>query len=156
MLWVQQGRMSYSATPQPKERAVPTLDFMVLCDYVRSDGGIIHMIAAGIDRFRPPLLPYVHNVGVAVRIGLTPEECAEPHQVDLMVKAPSGEQVIHIRGEVQVDDPQRLTPDSPVFVALTPNFALPLQSYGLHVLELHIDEHHEKSVRFLVETPPEA
>ncbi|MFI7332301.1 DUF6941 family protein [Micromonospora aurantiaca (nom. illeg.)] len=135
---------------------MPTLDFMVLCDYVRSDAGIIHMIAAGIDRFRPPSVPYVHNVGVAVRIGLTREECAEPHQVDVMVKAPDAEKLIHIRGELRVEDPEGLTPDSPVFVALTPNFALPLQTYGLHTLELYIDNHHEKTVRFMVETPSEA
>jgi hypothetical protein len=33
---------------------MPELDFMVAADYVRAEGGILHMIAAGIDTLLVP------------------------------------------------------------------------------------------------------
>jgi len=36
---------------------VPELDYMVLADYVRQDGGVIHIMGAGVDTVTAPVVP---------------------------------------------------------------------------------------------------
>jgi hypothetical protein len=40
---------------------VPTLDYALLCDYVRVEGGVAHVIAAGIDTIWKEEVPSGQN-----------------------------------------------------------------------------------------------
>jgi len=49
---------------------VPELDYAVLCDYVRTEGGIAHVIAAGIDTIWAGEIPTGQNIGLHCAIRL--------------------------------------------------------------------------------------
>lgn len=130
---------------------MPELDFIALCDYARTDNGVIHMIAGGIDRLNPPQLPFVHNLGIAARFALEREECGRLHEVNIVIKAPNGETVVALEGQLNVEYPANQVEGWPAYFSLTPNFPVPLQTAGLHSVEVSINKQHVKTLRILVE-----
>jgi hypothetical protein len=81
---------------------VPQVDFMTVCDYVRVEGGLFHIIAAGVDRIRVPALPTVQNVGVAVRLALTRAECEHQHELRLIFQDSDGRRIIEHHAQHRV------------------------------------------------------
>lgn len=68
---------------------MPLLDYMVLADYVRQDGGIIHIMGAGIDTIASPVVPAVQPLGVALRISFdTTEQIGEEHRLTVTFVGP--------------------------------------------------------------------
>jgi hypothetical protein len=134
---------------------VPEVDFMVLCDYVRTDNGVFHMIAAGIDRIQTPVLPAIRNVGVAIRLRLTRVECDRDHEVQLVFQGEDGQRFVEIRGVVHVVYPDTLPAGWPAFGAIPFNLGLPLQAYGLYSLELLVDGQSKKSIGVIIEPAPD-
>ena len=50
---------------------MPELDYALLCDYVRAEHGIAHVIAAGIDTVYVPDVPAGHTIGLLSRVAYT-------------------------------------------------------------------------------------
>lgn len=132
---------------------MPDVDFMVLCDYVRADGGLLHMIAAGIDRIHAPSVPSGQNVGIALRVSLTRAECDHPHQLQLVFQDEDGNRLSDFRAEFRTAYPTDSTPGWPATSGLALNMGLPLPRYGVYSLELLIDGQSKKSIPLLVERP---
>jgi hypothetical protein len=56
---------------------MPELDFMVTADYVRAEGGMLHMIAAGVDTLLVRSVPAAQPLGVGLRMlkrGITEQQ----------------------------------------------------------------------------------
>ena len=121
---------------------MPELDYVVLADYVRSDGGTIHIMAAGIDTFSVPQVPAVVMAGIAARIKFdSADEVGAAHRVRLAFQGPDGP-VLDISQRI-------ITPPRPLGVPehwktavglAYPHLRLPLPSYGDYSLELILDE----------------
>ena len=144
-----------SVLPVRKGALVPQVDFMILCDYVRADGGLLHMIAAGIDRIRVPMLPAVHNVGVAVRLSLHRSECDRDYELQLIFQNTDGQRIADLTAQFRAQYPPGLPAGWPTPVALALNLGLPLQAYGEYSFELLISGDHKKSLGVIVEPPPQ-
>ena len=68
---------------------MPELDYMVLADYVRQDGGVIHIMGAGVDTITTPAVPTVVNLGVAARMSFdTTEQPGEEHSLKVSFIGP--------------------------------------------------------------------
>lgn len=88
---------------------MPELDYMVLADYVRQDGGVIHIMGAGIDTVTAPAVPTVQPFGLALRISFdTTEQSGEDHHLTVTF----------------------IGPDAPVLAA-NANFATPPRAPGV-------------------------
>lgn len=132
---------------------MPEVDFMVVCDYVRTEGGLLHMIAAGVDRIRPQRLPMVQQFGVGVRLSLTRVECDVPHEVQLVFQDEDGQRIMQMDAEVRVSFPERSLPGGKVRTALALNVGVPLQQSGGYSFELLVDRQMKKSVDMIVDPP---
>src|SRR5260221_11272458 len=65
------------------------LDYMVLADYVRQDGGVIHIMGAGVDTIFAPVVPAVQPLGIALRISFgTTEAVGEEHHLTVTYVGP--------------------------------------------------------------------
>jgi hypothetical protein len=53
---------------------MPEVDYAFLCDHVRAEGGVAHVIAAGIDTIYQEQVPSVANFGLLARITYTRAE----------------------------------------------------------------------------------
>jgi hypothetical protein len=133
---------------------VPEVDFMVICDYVRADRGVLHMIAAGIDRIQAPAVPTAQNVGVGIRLILTPSECGEPHHLQLVFQTEDGGRLLELNAQFEAEYPPGLAPGELAGAVFPANVGLALPGYGRYSLDLWVDDVHKKSVPLAVVQPP--
>jgi uncharacterized protein DUF6941 len=120
---------------------MPELDYMVLADYVRQDGGVVHIMGAGVDTVTTPAVPTVQSFGVALRISFsTTEEPGEVHRLVLSFVAPDRRlldaQATFVTPPRQLGVPEHWRPA--VGVAL--QIPVPLPQYGDYSCELSIDD----------------
>jgi len=121
---------------------MPELDFMVTADYVRAEGGVIHMIAAGFDTLWIQSVPAAQQIGVGLRLRLDVAEAREAHQVTLIYQDADGEVLLRIAGTLGPVDPRAPLPPPgrPFGVVMAFNFVLPMPRYGDYSLELFLDD----------------
>jgi hypothetical protein len=129
---------------------------MVICDYVRADRGVLHMIAAGIDRIQAPAVPSGQNVGIGLRLFLTRSECAVPHDLQLVFQDEDGARLLELNATFTAEYPDNLAPGELAGAVFPANLGLPLPRYGRYSLELLVDGLHKKSVPLAVTPPPAA
>jgi hypothetical protein len=140
-----------------RERTVMLqLDYALLCDYVRAEGGgIAHVIAAGIDTIYRPEVPSVANLGLVVRLTFTDEDVGHPHQFELRLDDQEGQQVAQFTGSPSLQPAEGLPDGWPYAGMLAVNFGVPLPSHGPYMITILLDGAPVKTINFRV-IPPEA
>lgn len=129
---------------------MPDLDYAILCDYVRADGGLAHIIAAGIDTIRAAEVPTGHHMGVALRLLFTRNECDRAHRFEVIIQDEDGERMAALSGDVTPQWPQ----DQPVHwkagaqAAIT--FRASLPRFGFYSVDILVNDDHKKSLPFRV------
>lgn len=137
---------------------MPELDFMVTADYVRAEGGVLHMIAAGFDTTFLPAVPGARSVGIGLRLLLDVAEARSEHRIALIYQDADGQRLAEIHGKLgPVGQDQPLPPEGrPFGVPMAFNLSLPMPAYGDYSLELFIDDQAEpaKSITLTATPPP--
>ena len=137
---------------------MPELDFMVTADYVRVEGGVLHMIAAGFDTMFTPVVPAARQVGVGLRILLDVADAMERHTLTLLYQGADGQELFRINGAVgpaPADGP--MPPEGrPFGVPVAFNLPIPMPAYGDYSLELFMDDNPKplKSITLTVAPSP--
>lgn len=127
---------------QPRDTVddIPTLGFALLADYARADGGIAHVVAAGIDHIFVQQTPAGQNIGLLLRIVFRKNECGRPHSVEVFCQDEDGERLIRLSGTVQPvwNDEWPATWRSKTMVAF--NIGMPIPRLGLYEVEILIND----------------
>jgi len=137
---------------------MPELDFALLSDYVRTEGegGVAHVIAAGMNTITAQQVPTGQNVGLLVRLSFTRNECDRPHRVEVIFQDVDGERLVNVGGVVT----PRWSDDLPVAwragILWGLNIPLPLPRYGVYALELLVNDNSFATLDLRVVPPPEA
>jgi hypothetical protein len=134
---------------------MPDLDFMVTADYVRSESGVLHMIAAGFDTMFVTTVPAVRPVGVGLRLLLDVAEARQAHEIQLIYQDADGQRLTEISGTMgPVGEDQPLPPPGrPFGVPMAFNLMLPVPAHGDYSLELVVDGAPKKSITLTVVDP---
>src|SRR4051794_19269082 len=111
---------------------MPEVDFMILCDHVRPEGPILHIIAAGIDRIEAASFPTVHNMGIAIRLLLTRAECDEEPSLELRFSDQDGRRLVGFNGKFQAKYPDNVPPGWHAYGVMPINMGLPLPAPGIY------------------------
>ena len=124
---------------------MPELDFMVVADYVRAEGGVLHMIAAGFDTMAVPTVPAARAVGIGLRLLVDVAEARSQHRVALIYLGTDGQRLAEISGTLgSIGPDQPLPPEGkPFVVPMAFNLTLPVPAYGDYSLELFVDDQQE-------------
>jgi hypothetical protein len=118
------------------------LDYMVLADYVRQDGGSIHIMGAGVDTVATPAVPTIQPFGIALRFTFDDADTVgELHHITVSFIGPD-QRVLDAKGQFLTPPPM---PGVPVHWRTTAGVALqipavPLPSFGDYSCELDIDD----------------
>jgi len=118
------------------------LDYMVLADYVRQDGGTIHIMGAGIDTVVAVAVPVVQPFGIALRIRFDDADVTgEVHRVTVSFIGPD-QRVLDANAEFPTP---AQPPGVPVHWQRALGIALqipavPLPSFGDYSCDLDIDD----------------
>lgn len=136
--------------------SVPELDFAILSDYVRAEGGVAHLIAGGIDTIGVPQVPAGHNVGLLIRLSVTRNECERPHRVEVIFQDEDGERIVQAVGTIEPKWNDSLPPGWKVGAMLALNMGLPLPKFGLYSIEILVNDSSVKSMdlRVVQSEPP--
>ena len=127
---------------------MPELDFMVTADYVRAEGGMLHMIAAGVDVMLVPSVPAARPVGVGLRILIDVAEARQSHHVELIYQDADGQRLSQVVGTIGPLGPDQPLPPPgrPFGVPVAFNLMLPVPALGDYSLDLFIDGELKKSI----------
>lgn len=136
---------------------MPELDFMVIADYVRAEGGVLHMIAAGFDTIYAASVPVMRHVGVGMRLTMTLAEAQYEHEVELIFQDVDGKRIAEVNGTIGAQ-PHVSAPlaGRPFGIAMAFNLMVPIPAFGDYSLELLIDHGHKKTIPIVVTQPPAA
>ncbi len=134
---------------------MPELDFMVTADYVRAEGGMLHMIAAGVNTLLVPSLPAARPLGVGLRLLVDVAEARQPHRIELIFQDADGHRLTEVAGTIgPIGTDQPLPPPGrPYGVPVAFNLMLPVPVYGDYSLELIIDGQPMKSITLTAVDP---
>jgi len=134
---------------------MPELDYAYLCDFVRLEGGLVHVIGGGIDTLYLSQVPAVANLGLVVRITFTRTECGRPHRIEAILADTDGENVVSLQGTPTLTWAEGLPTGWRQGAFLALNFGLPMPKYGLYTFDILINDNHAKSIDLRV-VPPAA
>ena len=128
---------------------MPTLDYAVLCDHVRAEGGVAHIIAAGIDTISAAQVPVTHNMGIVVQLEFTRNECGRPHRIEAHLQGIDGDTIAQIQGAI--------TPEwveAPVGwdtrAQVTMNVGILFPRYGEYAMEILVNDTSLKRINLRV------
>ena len=120
---------------------MPAIDYVVLAEYVREDGGTVHIMGAGADTFYVASVPTASPAGIAARISFdSTEQVGAEHKFSLIFQD-ADRHLLEMAGRF-LTPPQ--LPGVPehwrTAVGLALRLVLPLPQLGDYSLELIIDD----------------
>jgi hypothetical protein len=131
---------------------MPELDFALLCDYVRAEQGVAHVIAGGIDTITVEELPAGQNMGLWARVLLARSECGRPHRLEVILQGADGERFAELSGPIQRDWQDAYPPGAKVGVALAFNIGLTFPAAGMYSFDILINDTLAKSIPLYIKT----
>lgn len=129
------------------------LGFAVLADHVRVENGLGYLIAGGIDRITAAAVPTGQNLGIFAAVDFTYAECGRPHRFEMIGQSEDGERLLALNGVVEPSIPDGHPSGWPIRAVFGVNLGMPLPRYGHYSLELLVDDHNLKTLRFRVVPP---
>jgi Family of unknown function (DUF6941) len=135
---------------------VPELDYALVCDYVRAEGGLAHVISAGVDTIWTAEVPTGQNVGLLISLLFTRNECGRPHRLEVIFQDEDGERLAQISGAIEPQWPEGIPPGWRSRTQAGFNIGLPLPRVGLYAFELLVNDSNVKTIPLRVlkrETP---
>lgn len=122
---------------------MPEIDYVLLAEYVRQDGGTIHIMAANLDTIAVPEagLPTIVPIGLAARITFSSEdEVGTMHELSLVFSGPPGDLV----KVVQTFATPPPAPGIPLHwrtsLGLAVRMPLPVPSHGNYAVQVMLDD----------------
>src|SRR5689334_15548074 len=134
---------------------MPELDFAVVCDYVRAEGGVGHVIGGGFDTITLDEFPAGHKMRVWARVWLARSECGRPHRLELIFQNADGERLAEISGPIEREWNDGYPPGMKAGVGMAFNFGVPLPAPGLYSLEILLNDSLVKSIPLRVQVSGE-
>jgi hypothetical protein len=120
---------------------MPQLDYMVLADYVRQDGGVMHIMGAGVDTVGTPAVPIVQPFGVALRLSFdTTEEPGEEHGLTVSFIGPDNRVLDANATFITPPRPPGVPEHWRTGLNVALQIPVPLPQFGDYSCELSIDD----------------
>jgi hypothetical protein len=125
---------------------MPQLDYAVLADFVRAEGGLAHGLGLGIDTIYAPEVPTGQNVGLLARLTFSRQECGRAHRVEVIFQDQDGERLAEINATTEPQWVEGQPVGWPTGVLLGLNFGIPLPAYGVYAFEILLNDSLVKSI----------
>jgi hypothetical protein len=127
---------------------MPDLDFAFLCDYVRAEGGVAHVIAAGVDTVYAPAVPTAANLGILLRLTFTRNECGRPHRLEIIIQDIDGVRVAQLSGVLSPDWNDSLPLGWKVGMLAAFNLGLPIPRFGEYGISIMVNDTEARTIDF--------
>lgn len=136
---------------------MPKCNVALIADYARQEGGLAHLIGAGVDTIHCPVVPTVQPMGLLAVLEFSAGECGRPHRVEVIVQDQDGVVLNKVTGSIVPERDRTLPPGWPARAPLVLNLLVPIPDYGVYSLEVLADDAEMATIRFRsVPMPPGA
>lgn len=140
------GQAGSFALAPSKVWSVPELDYALLCDYVRTEAGIAHVIAAGVDTISKDEVPAAQNLGLLMRFGFAHAECGRPHRIEVIFQDEDGDRLAHLQAVIEPEWSPELPANWRQGAMSGLNLGVVLPRFGLYSFEVMINDTLVKSL----------
>jgi hypothetical protein len=134
---------------------VPELDYAFLAEYVHTEGGVAHVLSAGVDTIVTADTPTGQNIGLVFRLGFTRQECGRAHRVEIVFQDEDGVRLAQISTVVTPQWTEGLPVHWRQGVPGGLNFGIPLPRYGLYSFQVMVNDENRKTLHLRVIEPTE-
>lgn len=126
------------------------IDNVLLCESATVKDGLLYILGGGIVRTGRPSFPSPLKMTLAVRVMMHRTEADKPHTLEVKLQDADGGDVVNVKVEFGVSDPDRIPPGDEVAVPIPWDFPKgPMLPHpGDYSFELLIDGHHQRAVPF--------
>lgn len=133
------------------------LRLAVVCDHAEVREGLLTVVSSGVTRLWRSELPGPLGVMVALQVELDAAERPYPHEIRLVVRAPSGGELAQFRGAVQAGLASSLTDaDEGAILSMPIDLRMVgLTEYGWHTFEATFDDMPLATLRVKAAARPE-
>ena len=114
------------------------LDFLMLADHVKVEGGQVSLLGGGFDRVFTTAVPAPHVIGVVARVLFTESECNQRHHVEMAFRQDQ-QLLAQAGGEVGATPAEDAPPGWPVAALFGFNLQLILPVEGIYQVDLRLD-----------------
>jgi hypothetical protein len=128
---------------------MPELEYALLCDYVRAEGGIAHIVAANIDTVYARDVPTGRNIGILAVVAFSQEELEAQHPIRITFRNEAGDTLAEIRADVQPERAQDVPESWPARASLAANFGVFFPEYGTYSFAIYIGERRRRPQKTL-------
>jgi hypothetical protein len=132
---------------------MPEVDFALLCDHVRIDGGVANLLGGGIDTVFADSVPAAQTVGLLVRFTFETSECGREHRFEVIFLDMDGQRLAELGGNMRPEMQAGLPVGWKTGALLGLNFGILLPSYGQYAFEILINDSHKKTLNLRVVEP---
>ena len=129
---------------------MPELDFALLCEHARAEGGMAHVIGAGIDTIHVPEAPIGVNLSMLLRVTYTRNECGRPHRIEVIYQDADGARIGQISGTNTPDWIEGLPASWRVGSMIAFNIGMPIPHFGEYSAEVILNDTSAKTLVFRV------
>jgi hypothetical protein len=121
----------------------------LLCDFASVREGLLFVVGGGVTRIRRPQYPASLGCSVALLVELHQMELSRPHELEMRVVGPDGEDVANIKAGFQTTGPADLDVGENMLIPVVAdlrNAVLPKP--GRYNVEASIDGSHQRTLSF--------
>ena len=129
---------------------MPEVDFALICDFVRAERGVAHIIGGGFDTITAQQVPTGSNLGFVMRMALERVECERPHRVELVLSDTDGARVFETTTIVNYPWIATTPAGWPTHVMWGLNIGLVFPRFGPYVLDVVINDTLKKQIQLQV------
>lgn len=116
---------------------MPKIEYALIADHVRIEGGVAHVIAASVDTVYSLVEPPVtQSFGFLARVLFGDDELGQKHELRLVLRTADGEQILNAFAEISPERPEGVDPSLPVGVLWSMNFATILPAFGQYSFDV--------------------
>jgi len=137
---------------------VPRLEYAHLAEHVRQEGGISHVIAAGIDTLTTEQVPSPWNLAVWLGFRWADDEIGQSSPLQIIFRR-GRQRLLQLQAEIAIAErPADLPAEWPARTTLAFNMGVVLPEYGVYSIDISVGGRvrHTLPLRVIAPVPPDA
>lgn len=134
---------------------MPEFGYALICEYVRVDANVAHIVGANVDTLIAPHVPTGDNFGVLVAVVFTPDEQETQLPFEVVFRShEEADRIVQVAGVVYPTVRPDIPEDWPQYELIGLNLGLYFPSHGRYVIEVFLDGQLEKALNLRAVPPP--
>jgi hypothetical protein len=132
---------------------VAQIEYALLADHVRQEGGLAHILAANINTLVVEEVPAPWNLGILIVVRQEDEQPGDTSAIRILFRTESGTELVQIDATLTLNPSPDHPDDWPRFAMFALNFGIVVPEHGNYAFDLSIDGATQRTLNVRVIRP---